>query len=365
YPNGIAEQRYHAFSAEELTDQTSLVTDTPPQIELVLGLPDRCHRHRPDWVRVAVNGRCVLVGGDHRRLPELEQTILDSFRQTLPRNRHPVCFVHLRIPPAQIDWNRHPAKIAVYLHQLNYWRQQVAGTIEQVLSISSFKPSDTHQSERVGKLLRAAEAKNFYSVSRSVATSTTTPSETTLASGTGLGQLRAVAQIHKTYILAEHPAGLWLVEQHIAHERVLYEQLCDHWKLIPLNPPAILSQLSPAQVEQLQRLDILVEPFGNHLWAARNAPALLAQSENCLEALKELSLGGSLQAAQVATACRSAIRNGTSLSLEEMQTLLEQWQQTRHPRTCPHGRPIYLALDESDLARFFRRHWVVGKSHGI
>jgi DNA mismatch repair protein MutL len=79
----------------------------------------------------------------------------------------------------------------------------------------------------------------------------------------------------------------------------------------------------------------------------------------------ELSLGGDLQTAQVAIACRTAIRNGTPLGLLQMQTLLEQWQRTRHPRTCPHGRPIYLSLEESALSRFFRRHWVIGKSHGI
>jgi len=61
----------------------------------------------------------------------------------------------------------------------------------------------------------------------------------------------------------------------------------------------------------------------------------------------------------VATACRSAIRNGTALSLKEMQNLLDDWQNTRNPRTCPHGRPIYLSLED------FRRHWVIGKSHGI
>jgi DNA mismatch repair protein MutL len=51
--------------------------------------------------------------------------------------------------------------------------------------------------------------------------------------------------------------------------------------------------------------------------------------------------------------------------LPEMQTLIDQWKSTKNPRTCPHGRPIYLSLEESSLARFFRRHWVIGKSHGI
>jgi DNA mismatch repair protein MutL len=165
--------------------------------------------------------------------------------------------------------------------------------------------------------------------------------------------------------VAEHPNGLWLVEQHIAHERVLYEQLCQAWKLINIEPPILLQHLSPTQIEQLQHLGLQVDPFGLELSAVRTIPEMLAQREDCREALIELSLGKDLQAAQVATACRTAIRNGTPLSLREMQTLLEQWVRTRNPRTCPHGRPIFLRLDESSLSRFFRRHWVIGKSHGI
>jgi DNA mismatch repair protein MutL len=141
--------------------------------------------------------------------------------------------------------------------------------------------------------------------------------------------------------------------------------LCDRWQLVPLEPPVILNQLSPAQQSQLERIGLDVEPFGEQLWAVRTSPALLRHRDDCAEALLELSWGGDFQTAQVAIACRSAIRNGTPLSLEEMQTLLDQWQLTRNPRTCPHGRPIHLSLEESALARYFRRHWVIGKSHGI
>jgi DNA mismatch repair protein MutL len=123
--------------------------------------------------------------------------------------------------------------------------------------------------------------------------------------------------------------------------------------------------LNSVQVEQLERIGLEVEPFGEQLWAIRSAPELLKKRDDCKNALLELSLGGDLQTAQVATACRSAIRNGTPLSLSEMQTLLDQWKSTRNPRTCPHGRPIYLSLEEPALSRFFRRHWVIGKSHGI
>ena len=321
----------------------------PSSLYLLLGLPDRCHRHRPDWVKVAVNGRLIT-------LPELEQTVLAGFRRTLPRDRYPVCFLHLKVPPDQIDWNRHPAKAEIYLHDLEYWKAQVTQAIDQTLRLNPKALPEDLYSQRIGTLLKAAESEDGYTVNREIVPAS--------LSGSPL-PLRAIAQVHNRYILAEHSSGMWLVEQHIAHERVLYEQICDRWQLIPLEPAIVLNQLSPAQVEQLQRLGLEVEPFGDQLWAVRAIPALLAPRDDRAAALLELSLGGDMQTAQVAIACRSAIRNGTPLTLSDMQDLLDQWQLTRNPRTCPHGRPIYLALEESALARFFRRHWVIGKSHGL
>jgi DNA mismatch repair protein MutL len=320
-----------------------------PSLYLVLGLPDRCHRRRPDWVRVAVNGRFV-------QCPELEQTILGAFRRTLPRDRHPVCLLHLQLPPNQIDWNRHPAKAELYLHHLETWQTHVKVAIDQALRLDPNALPDSLYTERATQLLKAAESDAGYNVDREIIPSPLTAHPL---------PLKAIAQVHNRYILAEHPSGMWLIEQHIAHERVLYEQLLDRWHLTPLEPAIVLHQLSQSQVEQLQRLDLDIEPFGETLWAVRSAPTLLSQREDCADALLELSLGGDLQSAQVATACRSAIRNGIPLSLTDMQTLLDQWQRTRNPRTCPHGRPIYLSLEESALSRFFRRHWVIGKSHGL
>jgi DNA mismatch repair protein MutL len=164
--------------------------------------------------------------------------------------------------------------------------------------------------------------------------------------------------------VAEHPAGLWLVEQHIAHERVLYEQLCQDWQIVPITP-LTLRNLTETQVQNLTLLGLSIEPFGTDLWILRTAPQCLGLRSDCIQALYELSHCTAPQPALVATACRSAIRNGQTLSLQEMQTLLDQWQQTQNPRTCPHGRPIYLRLDEQSLAKFFRRHWVIGTSHGI
>lgn len=325
---------------------------SPAKIQLAIGLPDRCHRRRLDWVKIAVNGRFI------RSVP-LEQAIISSFAKTLPRDRYPLCFLHLTLDPRQIDWNRHPAKTEIYLHNLDLWRERIREAIAESLRMSPTDLGTTANNRRIGKLLKVSEEKASYNLDRQIEPKPNIKNEISLL------ELRAVAQVNKMYIVAEHEHGLWLVEQHIAHERVLYEQLQDAWKLISIEPPIVLSQLTPSQVEQVQRIGLEIESFGEEMWAVRTIPEMLAERSDRVDAILELSWGGDIREAQVATACRSAIRNGTILTVLEMQTLLNQWKNTRNPRTCPHGRPIYLSLEETALSRFFRRHWVIGKSHGI
>ncbi|MGB3612320.1 MAG: DNA mismatch repair endonuclease MutL [Elainellaceae cyanobacterium] len=326
---------------------------------LVLALPDRRHRHRPDWVKVAVNGRVV-------QCPPLEQAVLGAFHRTLPRGRYPICAVHLSIDPALVDWNRHPAKSEIHLRYMDDWRQQVKAAIATALQQGLAAASDAPM-PRTSALFTMAEAGGTYG---SLSPSDDKNASANKLDGDKIGHslpllpLTVLAQVHNTYILAEHPNGVWLIEQHIAHERVIYEQLCDRWHTVPVASPLLLPGLSAAQVERLQHIDIDVEPFGDDIWAVRTVPQGLVGRSDCAEALRELSHTDP-EAAIVATACRTAIRNGTPLNQDQMQTLVTQWQQTKQPQTCPHGRPIYLPLAESQLSRFFRRHWVIGKSHGI
>jgi DNA mismatch repair protein MutL len=363
--------RYTVFPIEILHENTDNPTVSQATLEVLAGLPDRYHRHRPDWVRVAVNGRRVSVNAHPSAefWGALEQSILNAFRQVLPRHRHPFCWVHLKVSPDWVDWNRTAAKSHIYLHQLDTWKHHISQSIHQLLNLS---PGSDPSGTQMRQLFKSAEAKGRYALTPSLNLSASLPhtpeDEPALSPdsrGMVLGSLRAIAQLHQTYIVAEHPAGLWLVEQHIAHERVLYEQLCQDWQLTPLDPPLTLRHLTEAQVQNLTHLGLPTEPFGTDLWIVRTAPQCLVLRSDCLQALYELSHCTDPQPALVATACRSAIRNGQTLSLQEMQTLLDQWQQSQNPRTCPHGRPIYLRLDEQSLAKFFRRHWVIGKSHGI
>ncbi len=338
---------------------------------LAIGLPDRYHRHKPDWLRVAINGRPVAV-------EELAAALMASFRRTIPRDRYPVCFLHLTLPPTQLDWNRHPAKSEIYVQGLAVLRERITAAVSKLLQIDNL--SEAAQTHRAMTLLKAAEVEGEYSVSRQVDISSDrsavrslsdtlleTPSEavTETVPETMPGGLKAIAQVSSRYILAENAGGICLIEQHIAHERVLFEQLQQRWQMVPVDSPIILKALSEQQVERLKEVGVAIAPFGENLWAVRSVPEPLSDREDCENALLELSLGANLEAALVATACRTAIRNGKSLTLVEMQTLVNQWQQTQKPRTCPHGRPICLTLKESSLAKYFRRSWMIGKSHGI
>ncbi|MEB3335919.1 MAG: DNA mismatch repair protein MutL, partial [Leptolyngbyaceae bacterium] len=163
------------------------------------------------------------------------------------------------------------------MHHLDDWQDHIAQAIDQALRLTATNLPETYHSQRVKKLLQTAETGAGYQSSRSIPTDASKLDDQLVDDQVSEQGLQAIAQVHKTYIVAEHTGGIWLVEQHIAHERVLYEQLCDRWHLVSLEPPIILNHLSKAQLEQFQRLGIEVESFGEQVWAVRTAPNLLAQ----------------------------------------------------------------------------------------
>ncbi|MEM6500453.1 MAG: DNA mismatch repair endonuclease MutL [Cyanobacteria bacterium P01_C01_bin.89] len=336
-------------------DSTSVTT-----VDLVIGLPDRAHRRRLDWVRIMVNGRLV-------HMPELASTVTSAFHRTLPRDRHPIAVVHLTIPAGWVDWNRTPSKREIYLRQGDWWVEQLRQAVADTLAITPTHQPDGYQTQRVRKLLKVAEPKSLYQIDSEPDAQTLElePRKTSTPLEPALPKLRAVGQVNQTYIVAEHPGGLWLIEQHVAHERVLYEELGDRWKITPLPQALVVQGLSESDRDQLADIGIEYDEFGDNLWAIRSVPAPLVDREDLESAVRELAKVDDYNEARAAVACRTAIKNGMPLEFTEMQTLINNWQKTKNARTCPHGRPIYLSLEESSLSRFFRRHWVIGKSHGV
>ncbi len=191
-----------------------------------------------------------------------------------------------------------------------------------------------------------------------------------------LDDLQILGQVQNTFIVASTRKGLVIIDQHVAHERVLYEQFCAQRGGTPiprqplLNPePLMLDRRSALllqeRLEELNRLGFELEPFGQDTYLVRSVPVALA-GRNPLEVLRdiidelvELSVSRRLPVAReqiwITTACKLAVKAGDPLNLPEMQKLIEDLARTQNPYLCPHGRPITLTLTWEELERRFKR----------
>lgn len=312
--------------------QQDLGIATEQYLQVVCTLSDRYSRSRPDWLKILVNGRVV-------DLPELNQVILQRYSQMLPRQRYPVCIVNLNLPPDQVDWHRQPQKRQVYVKDLGHWQAQLDQLILQVQRSPNYFGTNpiSNPVSQITRLSSLAEPELEYAPQP---------------------LLKAIAQVQQTYILAEHGNGIYLVEQHVAHERVLFEQIEHQWQMVTLDPPLVI-ELCELERDRLDSWGWMIEPFGKQHWLIRTIPQILQGSPDLLSLITQLAQCADLATAKATAACNQAIRNGQVLSLEQMQELLKQWHRTNNPRTCPHGRPICLSLDNDHLARFFRRNWLI------
>jgi DNA mismatch repair protein MutL len=185
--------------------------------------------------------------------------------------------------------------------------------------------------------------------------------------------LRVLGQLGQTYIIAEGPGGMYLIDQHTAHERVLYERFTAERARMAVASQQLLSplplELTPRQhaamaehVEALTELGFEIEPFGGETFLLRAVPAALERGDigqAVAEILDELAEEGTGETreekALISVVCHSAVRAGQTLSMEEMRDLVRQLEETSLPHTCPHGRPTMIHLSAEQLAREFRR----------
>ncbi|HJP27938.1 MAG TPA: DNA mismatch repair endonuclease MutL [Dehalococcoidia bacterium] len=352
------------------------------------------NRSNRTYVTISVNGRWI----QSRRL---SYAIEQAYHGFLPDRRFPIAIARITAPLGDVDANVHPAKAEVRFLRENLVYSVVQRAVRGVLSASApvHGLGFGRVSESIG-LLRAP--------SRSEGSSSVTPSTSTgfsqwpdpsaiveqsrlpeaqtdvLAAGGPtstpkeiLPILRVIGQAHETYILAEGPEGVYLVDQHAAHERVMYERVQERFdknvsESQPLLEPAPVD-LAPGamnmvheHLEELNRVGWGVEEFGTNSLIVRSVPGALATRANgdgtgqvFIRVLDELSEGGTGETwrnRMLATiACHSSIRAGQVLSTDECKNLIRELEQTERPNTCPHGRPTIVQLNVNDLEREFKR----------
>ncbi len=330
-----------------------------------------------------VNGRPVK---DRQLLGALRA----AYQDVLAPDRYPYAVLYLDVPAVDVDVNVHPAKTEVRFQDAGKIRSLVIGAIREVLQNSRHQRADTAASSAMVLAFRPKStmpagavfenkpdfafdyppfdftpaARKFDADIHAAADAETYP----------LGAV--IAQVFENYILAQTASGLILVDQHAAHERIVYEKIKSELaasaikrqillipEVIPL--PAGLASMLLERAEELSKLGLLIESFGANTVLVREVPAILGQNsmKEMIESLaNEISeVEGSLEIEKnlwricSSMACHGSIRKGRILNIDEMNALLRQIESTPNAAQCNHGRPSFIELGHSDIEKLFGR----------
>lgn len=340
-----------------------------------------------------VNGRWVQDAA-------LAAALLQAYHTLLMVGRYPLAALFIDLDPEEVDVNVHPAKVEVRFRSQDRVFSGVQRAVRRALLAYSPVPpvsSGTWQLPAVGKTVDPAwdmprsipgqgrltwESVLGEPVDEEVLSASTTVSKDEekdrltqdgMISGV-LPLLRLVGQVGLAYLIAEGPDGLYLIDQHAAHERVLFErfqkqrgeQIPSQVLLEPatIHLPPAGAQILQSQLKTLDSLGFEIEAFGPNTFRVRAIPALLvgADPQAAVRVVvedfeeDETPLQAEVEARLIARICkRSAVKAGQSLSIEEQRTLLAELETCQSPRTCPHGRPTMIHLSVDLLERQFGR----------
>jgi len=342
-------------------------------------------------ITLYVNGRWIK---DNR----LNYAVIQAYHTLLPVGRYPLAVVFISTSAENVDVNVHPAKTEVRFRQANAVFGALQRSVRQTLIADSPIPHATHFSSvidqgwggvggpavsiRHGDGRIPAELDLKWGGESSILSSgdgmDESSAETSLA-GKKLPIMRVVGQVGASYIITEGPDGLYLIDQHAAHERILYEKFMADWEEKQSQEgiasqglvSGVAVQLSPAQstllseqLELMEKIGFGIEPFGPNSYMVRSVPALLTKldpSRALLDVVEDLERGDvplrmKIEARIILRVCKSAaIKAGQTLSSQEMEVMIRQLEQCQNPHTCPHGRPTLIHLSATQLAKEFGR----------
>ena len=345
----------------------------------------------PTYSRGAAVAQHVFVNGRPVRDKLLLGALKAAYMDVLSRDRHPAAALFIDCDPHLVDVNVHPAKAEVRFRDPALVRSLIVSGVRQAIAGAGHRASSTVGTETLAAF--RPEPARVYQMDRpslgairtafvgmadpsarfevkSEASDVAHRAEERLPLGA------AVAQIHENYIVAQTETGMILVDQHAAHERLVYERLKRQIEGTGIAAQALLIpeivELPGADAQRLldlapdlARFGLGIEPFGRGAIAVRETPAMLGVvSAKALLAdiLDELDDAGSSTALQARTnailsrvACHGSIRSGRRMRVEEMNALLREMEATPGSGQCNHGRPTYVALQLADIERLFGR----------
>ncbi|MGM0770456.1 MAG: DNA mismatch repair endonuclease MutL [Halobacteriota archaeon] len=370
---------------------------------------------KPELSRSGTDQQYFFINGRAISSKNISNAVRLGYYNLMPKGRFPVAVLDLELDLSEVDINVHPAKRYVRMSHEREVCDSVTLAVENALkseqlvpeiNLPDKKPVQAVFVER-NEEIAEEERETVFEESPQVKVPVTkenplplvkekeeayhfTPrdtekrlkrSERTLANipkkperaPTGLERARIVGQINELYIIVELDDGLVIVDQHAAHERVMYEQICDTsssgWQ--ELITPVTLDLTSREKVlleeyiPYLEEMGFAISEFGPNSYVVTTVPSLLGKMENTELVhdiiIELLSTGrvkndiGMFDNLCKTMACRAAIKAGATCSTEQMESLLKQLDMTENPYTCPHGRPTMISFTRAELDKLFKR----------
>ena len=351
----------------------------------------------------------LFVNGRPVRDKLLHGAVRGAYQDFLARDRHPVVALYIDLPHEQVDVNVHPAKSEVRFRNPGLVRGMIVSALRHALADAGHRASTTVSDYALGRIqteqtnyafqgrygganrgyapppftndpalqplidgmsARVEEAPESWSVPSPFAGAPKPEDTTNYPLGT------ARAQLHETYVVAQTQDGIVIVDQHAAHERLVYEEMKRKMEGqgVPrqalLIPDVVeLGETDSARVlsrqEELAEMGLIIEPFGHGAVCVRETPALLGEvdvqgllrdlADDLSEYDEALSLKERFEHVCGTMACHGSVRAGRRLNADEMNALLRQMEATPHSGQCNHGRPTYVELKLADIERLFGR----------
>ena len=358
----------------------------------------------PTLNRATARDQYLFVNGRSVRDKLLLGAVRGAYQDYLARARHPMVVLFLDLPGTEVDVNVHPAKAEVRFRDAALVRGLIVGALKHALEAAGHRAATTVAEAALSSLrpavwtghggpysgapapsltrgLAEAAAEFQAPLAGDIAVALDRP-EARVADQVPTESLEryplgaARAQVHETYIVAQTESGIVIVDQHAAHERLVYERMKEAMaatgvaRQLLLIPEVVeLEEAGAARliarVAELAELGLVLEPFGTGAVVVREVPALLGElnvqglvrdlADELAELGQAFSLKEKLEEFCGTLACHGSVRAGRRLTPAEMNALLRQMEATPHSGQCNHGRPTYVELKLADIERLFGR----------
>ncbi len=337
----------------------------------------------------------IFVNNRYIRDRVISHAVYEAYKTMLSRDRHPMFFIFLDIDPKMIDVNVHPTKIEVKFMRQGEIHDFIRDTLRDSMkrgegtevrrqmtedrAAFSLQPSALYK-DRVREATEryVSNHESVFDIPIQDLRLKTPSSELRLSPEmeSDLSKFKPIGQIFNSFIILQGVDNIIFIDQHTAHERILYERLLNKMRdsrievqtmLLPVNIelPSKESSVLQSNLDNFKKLGFDIESFGENSFVIRSVPSILS-GDDCKQAVKDIldklvseqrgtGFDEVINKMILVMSCRGAVKAGQILSIEEMSSLIKELMNTNRPFTCPHGRPIALTIEKGQILKGFLR----------